>query len=382
MNIEFNTGTLNVISFPKLGWEFNVHEVALSIGNFRIAWYGILIALGILLAMVYAFSQCKKFGIIDDKLMDAGLGGIIGGIVGARLYYVAFSWDSYKDNLASIFKPWEGGMAIYGGLIGGLLVGILIAKWRKIKLLPALDVACMSFFIGQAIGRWGNFVNAEAFGGNTDLPWGMSAPAITSYLQGHLATLESLNMHIDPAMPVHPCFLYESLWCALGFLLLSLYRKHRKFDGEMFLMYSAWYGLGRVFIEGLRTDSLLLGKIRISQLLAGLLVLASVIIWAVITSRIRTRNDPEYLKLYVNTEGFQKELAEYELARKKKKGAGAEEASEEKAAETGGGEAEAAEKAEEDSGLEVVEIESFSGEEIEDVPEDDGTVLAEEKKDE
>lgn len=307
-----NAVLLKSVSFPGLGLDFDLNPVMFQIGPVRITWYGFLIAMGMLLAMAFAYWQAPKFGIIRDKLMDAGIAGIIGGIIGARAYFVIFSWDNYKDDLLSIFKTWNGGMAIYGGLIGGLLVGLLVAKLRKIRIFPAIDLACMGFLIGQSIGRWGNFVNVEAFGGNTNLPWGMSGPTISSYLQEHYSELTALGMDIDSSMPVHPCFLYESLWCALGFVLLFFYMKRRKFDGEIFLMYSAWYGVGRFMIEGLRTDSLLIGNIRVSQLLAGLLVVASVILWIVIRGRISSRHDPEYLKLYVNTEAWQLECAAYE----------------------------------------------------------------------
>lgn len=358
----------NTVSFPGLGLEFTVDRVAFSIGPLTITWYGLLIAAGILLAMCFAFYQCKKFGIIADKLMDAALGGVVGGIIGARLYYVAFRWEDYKDNLANIFKTWEGGMAIYGGLIGGLLVGLLVAKLRHIRLLPAMDVTVMGFLIGQSVGRWGNFVNIEAFGGNTDLPWGMTSPVITSYLREHLNDLTALGMNIDPTAPVHPTFLYESLWCALGFLLLFLYSKRRRFDGEIFLLYSAWYGLGRFFIEGLRTDSLLAGQIRVSQLLAGLLALTAAITWIVVTVRIRSAHDPEYLKLYAQTDAFAQEVADYEekLNSKSKKS--------KKDRKSGEPERAAAEEA--DGGVEVVEIGNFEGEAEPEETADDGTRIA------
>ena len=365
-----STAILNSVAFPKLGLEFEFNPVAFSIGDIHVAWYGILIAAGILLAMVFAMTQCKKFGIIADKLMNAALGGDIGGIIGARAYYVIFTWDQYKDDLSSIFKTWEGGMAIYGGLIGGLVVGLLVAKISKIRIRPALDITSMGFLIGQSIGRWGNFINVEAFGGNTDLPWGMTSPSITAYLQEHYSELSALGMNVDSTAPVHPCFLYESLWCALGFLLLFLYRKHRKFDGEIFLMYSVWYGAGRFVIEGLRTDSLTIGTIRVSQLLAGLVVVAGVILWLVITSRIRTRHDPEYLKLYVNTDDWVKEQADYAAKMEKSsKKSGRKDKSE-------------AESHTTENGVEVVDLGNFSGEETVVEPEDDGTIVAGEKPEE
>ena len=365
-----STAILNSVAFPKLGLEFEFNPVAFSIGDIHVAWYGILIAAGILLAMVFAMTQCKKFGIIADKLMNAALGGVIGGIIGARAYYVIFTWDQYKDDLSSIFKTWEGGMAIYGGLIGGLVVGLLVAKISKIRIRPALDITSMGFLIGQSIGRWGNFINVEAFGGNTDLPWGMTSPSITAYLQEHYSELSALGMNVDSTAPVHPCFLYESLWCALGFLLLFLYRKHRKFDGEIFLMYSVWYGAGRFVIEGLRTDSLTIVTIRVSQLLAGLVVVAGVILWLVITSRIRTRHDPEYLKLYVNTDDWVKEQADYAAKMEKSsKKSGRKDKSE-------------AESHTTENGVEVVDLGNFSGEETVVEPEDDGTIVAGEKTEE
>ena len=307
-----NTVMLKSVSFPGLGLDFELNPTMFQIGSLRITWYGFLIAVGMLLAMSFAYWKAPKFGVNRDRLMDAGLGGIIGGIIGARLYFVIFSWENYKDDLLSIFMTWQGGMAIYGGLIGGLLVGILVAKLRKIRLLPALDLACMGFLIGQSIGRWGNFINVEAFGGNTNLPWGMTSPSITSYLQEHMVDLTALGMDISTSNPVHPCFLYESLWCVLGFVLLCLYMKHRRFDGEIFLLYSAWYGFGRFWIEGLRTDSLLIGNLRVSQVLAGVVAAASIILLIVVRSRIRASHDPEYLKPYGQTQAWVEECAEEE----------------------------------------------------------------------
>ncbi len=312
---------MNVVEFPALGLAFNLNRVAFKLGGLTVAWYGILITLGIILAMVFALYNAKKFGIIPDKLIDVVLFGIIGGIVGARLYYVIFSWDSYKNDLISIFKTWEGGLAIYGGLMGAILAGLIVAKLQKMKLLAVLDISSLGFLIGQSIGRWGNFVNVEAFGSNTNLVWGMTSDKITSYLSNssNVATLNKLGVSVDALAPVHPCFLYESLWCALGFVLLFLYSKHRKFDGEVFLIYTAWYGFGRTVIEGLRTDSLLLGTIRVSQLLAAVLVVAAVIILIVVRSKIKRYHDDNYLKLYVDTEEYQNELTEYNKKQLEKK---------------------------------------------------------------
>ena len=253
------------VTFPGLGIDLNIDAVAFQIGSFQIRWYALIIAFGFILAAVYCFRRAKKFGVDIDRLTDIVLGGLIGGIIGARLYYVLFKLDYYSANPLDIFKIWEGGLAIYGGLIGAILVGWLVAHWRKMRFAPVLDLASLGFLIGQGIGRWGNFVNVEAFGCNTDLPWGMSGTTVTQYLTKQASELSQYGIAVDPSMPVHPTFFYESLWCIIGFVLLHFYSKHRKFDGEVFLMYSAWYGLGRFFIEGLRTDSLMMGQIRISR---------------------------------------------------------------------------------------------------------------------
>ncbi len=300
---------MQVLEFPKLGIELTLNPVAFSIGSISVAWYGIIIAVGFAFALVYGMRNAKRIGILPDKMIDVVIGGIVGGIVGARLYYVIFSWEEYQDNLLDIFRIWNGGLAIYGGIIGAILVGFFICRWRKVKFTAMLDLAAPGFLIGQGIGRWGNFVNIEAYGSNTTLPWGMWSEKIREdYLE-----LSSASLTFDPAEPVHPCFLYESLWCIAGFFLIHfLVSKHRKFDGQVFLSYLAWYGLGRVFIEGLRTDSLMLGNLRVSQVLAGLLVLFSVILILVILNRIKRAGDPEYMQLYANTQDWQAELMQAE----------------------------------------------------------------------
>lgn len=297
------------LAFPGLGLEYTLNRVAFSIGPVTIYWYGIIIAAAFLAGISYAIARVKGFGLDGDRVIDVVIVGAIGGIIGARLYYVAFSWEQFKDEPIRIFMTWQGGIAIYGGIIGAFLAGILMCKIRGVRFLPMLDLAVGGMILGQAIGRWGNFVNIEAFGGNTTLPWGMTSPVITNYLQNHLQELSAIHMEIDPALPVHPTFLYESLWCLAGFAVIALYTNRRRFDGELLLIYTAWYGLGRSVIEGLRTDSLLLGTIRISQLLAVLCVLGSLVTWAVVRSKIYRSADPEYLKLYVNTEEGQSVLA-------------------------------------------------------------------------
>ena len=299
----------NLLTFPRLGIELELNRVAFSVFGINIYWYGIIIATGIILGTVYALSRAKRFGVDPDRMIDVILWGGIASIVFARAYYVIFSWDYYKDHLDEIVKVWHGGLAIYGALIGAVLVGMLVAMIRRVKILPALDCAAGGFLLGQAIGRWGNFVNIEAFGSNTSLPWGMSGPKIVDYLTAHQAQLAADHIWVYPEIPVHPTFFYESIWCLIGFLFLAWFTKRRRYDGQMILMYAAWYGLGRFFIEGLRTDSLMWGSVRVSQALAGILFVVSVAILAYMHYRIQHSPLPNYLPLYVNTEDGQKVVA-------------------------------------------------------------------------
>ncbi len=166
------------IIFPKLGIDINVKSEAFSIGNFSIQWYGVIITCGMILAMIFGFSQMKKYGINPDRAIDCVIGGIIGGIIGARAYYVIMQWEHYSGNIKEILNIRNGGLAIYGGIIGSVLVAFIVAKIRKVKFLPLLDIAGMSFLIGQGIGRWGNFTNHEAFGNNTTSLFGMTSGKI------------------------------------------------------------------------------------------------------------------------------------------------------------------------------------------------------------
>lgn len=253
------------VSFPNLGWQFDISRVAFQFGSVKVYWYGLIIACGLLLAVLYAWISAPRYKVDKVKLMNCVLVGIVTGIVGARLYYVIFRWSEYKDNLISIFYIHEGGLAIYGGIIGALLGGLLLAKIQNMKFLPILDITMISFLIGQGIGRWGNFFNQEAYGTVTDLPWAMMS--------------ENTGMH-----PVHPCFLYESLWCLLGFVLLHFFGKYRqRYSGQIFFMYLVWYGVERTFVEGLRTDSLYLPfqlfgvDVRVSQALSAVLAIVGIV---------------------------------------------------------------------------------------------------------
>lgn len=250
------------IGFPGLGIEqFTVNKVAFTIpimGGIEVRWYGIIITLGIVLAFFYAYYRSKQEGIIVDDLLDLAIYAVIIAIVGARLYYVLFdiigngnggNYKSFVDYIAI----WRGGIAIYGAIIGGALAILGVSKIKKISTLKCYDMIAPGVMIGQILGRWGNFFNGEAYG---------STPA-----EGSLLYVMRMEVKHDTA---HPTFLYESVWNLIGFLIINaLYRKKR-FDGEVFLWYITWYGFGRMFIEGLRTDSLYAGGIRISQLVGAL----------------------------------------------------------------------------------------------------------------
>ena len=271
------------ISFPNLGWEFPLSDTLVSFtlfGNeFTIKWYGVLIAVGFLLAMLYGMKRAKEFDVDPDRMIDVALVATLMGFVGARLYYVFFNADTaeYLANPITILYIWEGGIGIYGGIIFAFLFGILMCRWRKVNVPGMCDLASLGFLIGQAFGRWGNFFNQEAFGGNTDLPWAMTGDVIASGVNG---------TGYDTTLPVHPTFLYESLWCALGFVLLHiLSKKAYRFKGQLFCGYLVWYGVGRFFIESLRTDSLMLGTIRLSQLVAVLAVVGGSILFFVLRRR-------------------------------------------------------------------------------------------------
>ncbi|MBQ9680093.1 MAG: prolipoprotein diacylglyceryl transferase [Ruminococcus sp.] len=255
------------VSFPGLGIEdLPINRVAFSIGSFNVYWYGILIATGLLLAVLYAYFNAYRYDVDRNKLIDCVIVGIVTAIIGARAYYVIFKWDYFSAHPSEIIDIRDGGIAIYGGIIGALVGGLIMAKIRKMKFLPILDITMTSFFIGQAIGRWGNFFNQEAFGTPTD----------------NVFRMVSEN---TGGVGVHPCFLYESVWCALGFLFLFIFnRKFQKYHGQAFYLYLVWYGAERMIVEGLRTDSLYLPfqvfgyDVRVSQALSAALVLAGIIL--------------------------------------------------------------------------------------------------------
>lgn len=291
------TNDIDKIFFPDLGWEMVVKSDAFTIFGLTIKWYGIMITIGMILAVIYCFKRMRSYGLDPDRVIDVVFFGLIGGIIGARAYYVIMDWDNYKDNISEIFSIRDGGLAIYGGLIGAIIIGAIVAKIRKVKFIPLLDLAGMGFLIGQGFGRWGNFFNHECFGENTTLPWGMTSARISAYLSSNAENIfTTTGIQVDPSLPVHPVFFYESLWCFIGFLLIHLYSKKRKFDGELFLFYIGWYGLGRFVFEGLRTDSLMIGHLRVSQIVAAISVIAAVAIVAIVRRKIKVDGDYVFYK--------------------------------------------------------------------------------------
>lgn len=282
------------ISFPGLGIDLidPPRTLPFTVFGKEIYLYGVVIALGFLLAIFYVRRRVKEFGTNFDLVTDAILITVPIAIICARVYYVIFSWDVYRDNPISALYIWEGGLAIYGGVIGAILGLILFAKFRKQKITPYLDMMSLGLLIGQSVGRWGNFFNREAYGAE-----------ITNSFFLRMGLIDKTTGLVRYW---HPTFLYESVWNLVGLILLHFLSKKRKYDGQVFLAYLAWYGLGRVWIEGLRTDSLYLGSFRVSQLLAG----ASFAVATGLMLYIRFRKHPDGSAMLVNRRPASVEEAE------------------------------------------------------------------------
>ena len=252
-------------SIPSVLAEFSFFGLPISI-----KWYGVIIAFGFLLAVLLGGRGAYKWRMSLDKMIDVLIYGTMLGIIGARLYYVLANWSYYKDHISSILSVWEGGLAIYGGLIGGIIAGFIVCKVRKLNFYNLLDLCALSFLVGQGIGRWGNFTNQEIFGSNTNLPWGMWSQKVADFITSSQAELAAKGISINAGSLadkayVHPLFLYESLWCLLGFAVLyTICQKYRKFSGEILLLYGIWYGTGRAVIESFRLDGIPLGDIGIT----------------------------------------------------------------------------------------------------------------------
>lgn len=263
----------DIFNVTIFGLNLEINRVAFQIGDFKIYWYGVLIMLGVVLAFIYALLNSKRFGIDNNRMLDVVIVSLPVALICARLYFCIF-----YGNITEFFNIRSGGLAIYGGIIGAFLAGIVMCKIRKVDVLSMFDLASLGFLIGQAIGRWGNFFNQEAFG--SEITW---------------STWFGMSSENTGGKLVHPCFLYESLWCILGFILLHILSKHRKFKGEIFLSYAAWYGFGRFFIEGLRTDSLMLGNFRVSQIVAALSFVAAIALLVILFIKNKKGRLPKFL---------------------------------------------------------------------------------------
>ncbi len=276
-----NPSNYSSISFPFLGLELNPPR-GFSLGSMEIRLYGIIIALGLVLAVVYGLKRRREFGLSEDALLDGVLIIVPISIVCARLYYCIFSWHEFAADPVSVLYIWKGGLAIYGAVIGASVSTVAYCLIRKLKLPAVLDIMVLGFLIGQCIGRWGNFFNREAVGDlaeNTDFLFRMGL----------------FNTVTGEYEYFHPTFLYESLWNLIGFIALHFLSKRKQYDGQIALGYLFWYGLGRTIIEGLRMDSLYIGPLRVSQLLAAVTCFAGAVALMLLALK---KHDPA--RLYVN----------------------------------------------------------------------------------
>ena len=290
-----------IISFPGIGIDaFSVDKVAFSIGSIEVRWYGIILTLGIIAGVCYALYRCRFEGIKQEDILDYALYTVLLAIIGARTYYVLTTWkEGNYHSFMDVIAIWEGGIAMYGSIIGGAIALILVSKFKKFKkqqILKVFDMVSPGVMLGQIIGRWGNFVNGEAHGVETSpsffLRMGLMGGADTPYP--------------NRMIYYHPTFLYESLWNLVGFVLINLLYKKKKFDGQVMLMYLAWYGFGRMFIEGLRTDSLYIGVFRISQVVGFLCfaICTTLLVYFLLKSRRGELDKEEYVSVYEKLRGF------------------------------------------------------------------------------
>ena len=267
------------IEFPNIGIKLSGVGDHITVFGFDIAFYGIIIGIGILAGIFIAAAEAKRTGQNPEDYYDFAIYAVIFSVIGARIYYVAFSWDMYKGDLLSIINLRQGGLAIYGGVIAAVITVFVFSKIKKLSAPVMFDTAVLGLVAGQMIGRWGNFFNREAFGEDTDSFLAMRLPLdavrssdVTELMREHMDTVKGVSY-----IQVHPTYLYESLWCLMLLILLLLYRRHKRFQGEVFLLYVLGYGLGRVWIEGLRTDQLLIPNtgVPVSQVLAGAAIIVS-----------------------------------------------------------------------------------------------------------
>ena len=274
---------MHELGFPGFGiGPFVIDTTAFTVFGIDVKWYGVIICIGMLLAYTYAWTRARHEGIKTDDLLDLALALMIFGVIGARLYYVVFEldrflvtsgtvWEKISGTFINIISIRDGGLAIFGGIIAGFFTAMIVAKVKKIRFPILLDVLTPAVMIGQLVGRWGNFINGEAYGAETTLPWRMSVADVVSFGDG-------TSMLVGASSEVHPTFLYESLWNLAGFIVIACLYKKKRFHGQWICFYMAWYGLGRMLIEGLRTDSLMIGPLRVSQWLAGAICVAGIVL--------------------------------------------------------------------------------------------------------
>lgn len=268
------------VEFPNLfgdkGLRIPIDDTAFKIGSFEVKWYGLIICLAVVLCIVLGLKSCNKHGLTQDDVLDYILFAIPSAMIGARFYYVIFQWENYAEEPIKALYVWEGGLAVYGGVIAALIALLCVAKYKKHSFIRVAGFAMPYIILGQAIGRWGNFFNQEAYGRYTTLPWGMTGSEIEGWVYEQAAKgVEGYSV----GTLVHPTFLYESLWCFAAFAFMMIYRKKwEKHEGESLCLYMILYGLERTFVEGLRTDSLYIGdtNVRVSQLLSAILVIAGI----------------------------------------------------------------------------------------------------------
>lgn len=285
---------MNIISFPNLGIkDLKIKEVAFSVFGVDVAWYGVLVTLAIISAVMYVYFRAKSKGVVTDDFLDLAIFIVICGVIGTRLFYVLTSLDQY-DSFWDVFKIWEGGLAIYGGIIGGAAAAFGVLLYKKMNIPKFFDWLAPAVMLGQTIGRWGNFVNGEAFGSVERFEFLGKTFDISGMMNNN-----PLIMTIGDGTGVvtcQPTFLYESLWNLVGFVLINVFFKKKKYDGQVTLWYLSWYGFGRMFIEGLRTDSLITGGIRVSQLIGLLCFVICVTLLVVLKVKNYSNDKPLYLK--------------------------------------------------------------------------------------
>jgi phosphatidylglycerol---prolipoprotein diacylglyceryl transferase len=294
---------MNVVQFPGLwGLEITVYREAFRIFSLPIYCYGILQAAAFMTAIILGMRHSKKFGLEPDNIIDLVLFVIPAAIIGARIFYVIFNWEDFSGNLLEVFNTRNGGLAIYGALITSFTTAYIFARVKKINVVKLFDFGIVYLPIAQAIGRWGNFFNQEAFGTNTELPWGMISGGTKSYLTANFLQLQQIGINVDPNLPVHPTFLYECLWNIAAFIFLLWFRKRSKRHGDVFFVFLMLYGLIRFMNDGIRTDALMAGSLNASRITAGIILACGLIPF--ILRRIISKKNEEEEEVEIGTSEY------------------------------------------------------------------------------